>query len=167
MTLRSPLNVLTLALCTWLPPAHAADAAPLALSAQQTGQIVAALAAATTDDVGLAALPVVPSRYLTHLTGTTGIHCIEPHQDESYHALGVLVGDKGHRQRHSVYFTLTPRIGEGADKLTLAALLKGRTVTQYAVRTVGPVAPGRPALVGYHARNPKPFCTAPIAKTQS
>ncbi len=156
-----------LAMCTGIVSAHAADGPKLALSAQQTGTIVAALARATSDAAGLAALPDVGSQYIAHLTGTTGVHCLEPNPDESYYAMTVLVGEKGRRQRHKVTFTLAPRMGHEPNTLALASLLTGRTVTQYWVTPVGPGKRGGAALFAYHARHPKPFCAPAPAKPQS
>ena len=123
------------------------------ISTQQADGLVTALKSGEIDRAQLSSLPQVNGADITHLTATTGIHRIAPNNDEDYFAFSARAGNK----RYSFYFTVTPRLPEGAKPPSLAALLENGRVTQYDVTSfVQGKANGH--LVACYSRDTKPGC---------
>ncbi|WP_431476543.1 hypothetical protein [Massilia eburnea] len=125
------------------------------MSTQQADSLVAALKSGEIDRSPLSSLPQVEGADITRLTSRTGLPYITPSDNEDYFAFSAAAGKK----HYLFWFTVTPRLPQGAGTPTLAAILEHGRVTQYQVISL---IPGRKESkqLACHSRELGPDCTS-------
>ena len=87
----------------------------------------------------------------------TGIHCIDPSREESYHQLQFQLASPGRTSRVVAYVTLTPATSMFHPPSSVFELFHGRNVTQFHVWEEG-TNHQQGTVVAYRSREPLPGC---------
>ena len=89
---------------------------------------------------------------------TTGIHCLDPSEEETYHRLQLQLDKQGVLSRVVTYLTLSPGHSKFQPPQRPSDLFRDQRVTQYHVWIEGPdhLHPG--TVVAYKSRDPLPEC---------
>lgn len=125
------------------------------MSAQQADSLVAAFKSGEIDRAQIPSLPHVKGADIAHLTAQTSLIYIMPSENEDSFAFRAQVG----REHYLVWFTVAPRLPQGAGTPGLAAILENGRVTQFQVISLI-LGRKESRQVACHSRELGPDCTS-------
>jgi hypothetical protein len=108
----------------------------------------------------LSALEGARQGSLEHIIVTTGIHCLEPALDESYHRAHFLVSSADHTYRQVFTFTVRPAWPHSQAPESFQELLHGRVVTQHYAWAEIPAGTMGGTVISFQSRSPAEACVA-------
>jgi hypothetical protein len=97
---------------------------------------------------------------LEHIIVATGIHCLEPALDESYHRAQFLVSSADRTYRQVFTFTVSPAWRHSRAPESFRELLNGRVVTQHYAWAEVPAGTIGGTVISFQSRSPAEACMA-------
>jgi hypothetical protein len=127
--------------------------------AEELQELVSALRSGRLNEDTLAWLSAANRSDLVPIFFRSGIHCLDPSKEESYHRLELYAERySGTITRVVIWVTLVPAVSMFDQPASVVDLLRDREVTQFQVWSEGPRHDHPGEVISYKARAPLPGC---------